>query len=444
MASETLSTAAAKRPLWQKILLGLVIGSVAGWVVQFSGLSPETIKTLTGYVRPLGDVFMRMIFMVVVPLLICALALGVSELGDLRSIGRVGLRCLLYTLILSGISVAIGLGLFALFRPGANMDPAERQLLVDTFSPQVGTLKPPEAENGGLGMWVQKVLPKNPVEDMARAFDPTYKGSGLLGVMIFALFLGVAMASIPVEKVQTVRSFLQGLFEICMKIIGYAMMIAPYGVAALMFSLTATLGLNVLSLLGQYVGVVLLGLALHLFGTYSLVLRFWAGVSPVRFFRRIVEVMLTAFSTSSSNATLPTSLRVAREELNIRPGVANFVLTLGSTANQNGTALYEGITVLFLAAAFGVDLSLDQQLTVVLVSMIAGMGVAGVPGGSLPMLAGVLVTVGVPGEAVVLIYGVDRILDMSRTVLNVTGDLVLTQLIERDVTRDASLLNETA
>jgi dicarboxylate/amino acid:cation (Na+ or H+) symporter, DAACS family len=435
----------ASWPLWQRILTGLVIGSVIGASCQVAGVDAALLKEIVSWVRPLGELFMRMIFMVVIPLLISALVLGVSELGDIKRIGRIGLRCLMYTVILSLISVAIGLALFAIFKPGAEITVAERQGLMASFGEQVEQYKNlPAAKSEGspLQVLIQKVIPKNPVEDMARAFDSTYRGPGLVGVMIFALFFGVAMAAAPREKVAVLRGFMEGLFEVSMKIIGYAMQLAPFGIAALMFSLTATIGLGVFAVLAKYVLVVLLGLALHLFGVYSLVLHFVARVNPLKFFRSITEVMLTAFSTSSSNATLPTSLRVANDKLGIQPAISSFVLTLGSTANQNGTALYEGITVLFLATVFGVDLTLTQQFLVVLVSMIAGLGVAGVPGGSLPMLAGVLVTLGIPGEAVVLIYGVDRILDMSRTVLNVTGDLVLTELVNQSATPTEDILGD--
>jgi DAACS family dicarboxylate/amino acid:cation (Na+ or H+) symporter len=201
------------------------------------------------------------------------------------------------------------------------------------------------------------------------------------------------------------------------------MKLAPYGVAALVFTVTARLGMDVVVLLGKFVLVVIGGLLIQFFITYSLVLRLAVRVSPWKFFARLEEVIITAFSTSSSNVTLPTALRVTEEKLHVPPRISRFVLTLGSTANQNGTALYEGVVVLFLAQFFGVNLTLAQQATVVLAAVLAGIGTAGVPGGSLPVIVLVLQSVGVPGEAIGVIFGVDRILDMSRTVLNVTGDI---------------------
>ena len=216
-----------------------------------------------------------------------------------------------------------------------------------------------------------------------------------------------------------------------MRIIDFAMYLAPIGVACLGFSLTATLGVDVVRSLGFYAAVVVFGLALHQFGTYSLFLKFVAGKSPRVFFRDIQEAMLTAFSTSSSNATLPVSMRVAEEKLKLPPQISRFVLTVGASANQTGTALYEGVTVMFLAQVFGVDLTLTQQVVVALMCIVAGLGTAGVPGGSLPLVVGVLVTIGVPGESIAIILGIDRLLDMCRTTLNVTGDLVCAVLVSK-------------
>jgi len=227
------------------------------------------------------------------------------------------------------------------------------------------------------------------------------------------------------DQCQTLIGWLEGLNAVSMVIIGFAMRLAPVGVACLVFAVTARLGLSFFPPLLGFVATVLLGLAIQLFVVYPLVLWWWAGRSPGEFFRDISDVMVTAFGTSSSNATLPTSLRAAQENLGLSREISNFVLTIGATGNQNGTALYEGVVVLFLAQVFRVDLTLGQQLTVVLMSILAGVGTAGVPGGSLPLIVVVLQSVGVPGEGIGIILGIDRILDMCRTVLNVTGDLAI-------------------
>jgi DAACS family dicarboxylate/amino acid:cation (Na+ or H+) symporter len=262
------------------------------------------------------------------------------------------------------------------------------------------------------------IVPRNPFEALVRAFE-----GEMLGVMFFALLVGVALVSTPRERTAGLVATLEGLYTVALRIIDLAMALAPLGVFALVFSLTARLGADVLVTLGRYVAVVLAGLALQQFGVYALLVRFAIGVSPRVFFSRMTEVMTTAFSTSSSAATLPTALRVAEERLGVPREINSFVLTVGATANQNGTALFEGITVLFLAQLFGVELSFAQQTSVVLLSILAGVGTAGVPGGSLPLIVVVLQSVGVPGEGIAVILGVDRLLDMSRTVLNVTGDV---------------------
>jgi len=275
------------------------------------------------------------------------------------------------------------------------------------------------------------IIPRNPFVDIVNAFDPNYKGGGLLAVMFFALIFGIALAAIKSERTETLTKFLEGLYDVVMKIIDFAMKLAPYGVAALIFSVSSQLGFQIISLLLLYVLVVLSALLIHLLVTYGSILKFIIKLSPIDFFKAITEVIITAFSTSSSNATLPTTLRVTSEKLNVDKDIANFVLTVGSTANQNGTALFEGITVLFLAQFYGIDLSIGQQFLVVILSIIAGVGTAGVPGGSLPMIVLVLQTVGIPAEGIGIIFGVDRLLDMSRTVVNVTGDIVLALWVDK-------------
>jgi len=287
------------------------------------------------------------------------------------------------------------------------------------------SLKPPPQPKTGLQILLD-LVPQNPVEAMVRAFE-----GEMIAVMVFALILGIALTLVDRKTAEPLLAWLQAILATVMKVIDFAMRLAPYGVAALLFTLTARFGLELLSRLGLYIATVLVGLALHQFVTYPIVLKVFARISPRVFFSRMREVMLTAFSTSSSNATLPTTLRVAEEGLGIPRSIGNFVLTLGSTLNQNGTALYEGITVLFLAQFFGIDLSLRGQITVVLLSILSGIGTAGVPGGSLPLVTALLVTVGVPAEGIGIIFGVDRLLDMCRTVLNVTGDVTVAACVAR-------------
>lgn len=373
-----------------------------------------SLLTFTAYVtEPFGRLFLQLIFMIVLPLLFSALALGVVGLGDVHTLGRIGLKTFLYTLIVTSASVLLGLTLVNFFRPGEGLAPETRAALQQTMP------APPAPATSGSGNPVLRILtaivPDNPLRAAAQG--------EMLAVMFFSLMVGVGLALSPPDKVEPFIKVLEGLYEVVMRLIDLAMRLAPYGVAALLFTLTARFGLSILKPLLGYMGVVLCGLALHLLVTYSLLVRYLGGMQPRFFFRQISEVMLTAFSTSSSNATLPTALRVTQEKLGVPRDIASFVLTLGSTANQNGTALFEGVTILFLAQFYGVSLSLGAQAFVVLISVLAGIGTAGVPGGSLPLMVPILQAVGVPGEGIGIILGVDRVLDMSRTVLNVTGDI---------------------
>jgi DAACS family dicarboxylate/amino acid:cation (Na+ or H+) symporter len=253
----------------------------------------------------------------------------------------------------------------------------------------------------------------------------------MLGVIFFTLMFGIALTRIPAHLSGPVIRGLEGIAQAIIEIIGFAMKLAPYGVAGLIFSVTSQFGFDVLRSLALYVVMVLFGLAVHQFGTLALIGKFMAGVSPRVLYSRARFMLITAFSTSSSNATLPTTLRTAEEEFGVPRQIAGFVLPLGATMNMNGTALFEGMTVLFLAQVFGVDLSIGAQLIVVIMSIITAIGAAGVPGGSIPLLVMVLVMVGVPGEGIALILGVDRILDMARTVPNVTGDLLASIVVAR-------------
>lgn len=418
--------------LHTKIFIGMITGIVAGLIVKNAGLAPETISTIVKWVEPVGKIFMNMIFMMVIPLILSALILGVAEIGDLKKLGRMGFRLLMYTLVVSFVAVMIGIVMVNSFNPGKRISNETREYLVNEFSDKAATAqKFSEANNERtVGDILVQIVPKNPIEEMARAFDPTHTGGGLLSIMFFALVFGIAMAAVGSEKTAPVRNFLESLYEIVIKVIGYAMSLAPFGVAALLFNMVLNVGADFLISLLWYVVIVLVALAIHQFVVYSIVLKYFSNRKPIQFMKDMGEVMLTAFSTSSSNATLPTAIRVSIEKLKIPKPIAHFVLTVGSTGNQNGTALFEGITVLFLAQCFNVDLSIGSQITVVLLCILAGIGTAGVPGGSLPVIVTILVSIGVPGESIALIYGVDRILDMARTTLNVSGDITAAAYIQ--------------
>jgi DAACS family dicarboxylate/amino acid:cation (Na+ or H+) symporter len=409
-------------PLHVRILIGLGVGIATGVAANAMAGGAPWLEKLTDYVtEPFGRIFLRLIFMVVLPLVFSALALGVAGLGDVGRLGRIGVKTFAYTILATGLSVALGLVLVNVIRPGTGLPEQTRAALAASAAARGPAVTPADAPVGLQA--VLAIVPDNPLKAAVNG--------DMLAVMFFSLMVGLGLAMAPRETVAPLVAVLEGLYAVVMHIIELAMRLAPYGVAALLFTLTARLGAGVLRQLATYVFVVLAGLAIHQFVTYSLIVRFLGGMSPRLFFDRIRAVMITAFSTSSSNATLPLALTTTERNLGVPREIANFVLTLGSTANQNGTALFEGVTVLFLAQFYGVELSLQSQLMVVLMSILAGVGTAGVPGGSLPLIVPVLVTVGVPAEGIGIIFGVDRLLDMCRTVLNVTGDITAAVVVAR-------------
>ncbi len=332
----------------------MIAGAVTGVAANLTmGDSPALQAFVNTVSYPAGQIFLRLIFMVVIPLVVSALTLGVAELGDVRRLGRVGVKTLAFTLVLSSVSVLIGVGLANLVKPGERLSAKSRAALMEIMGKTAGEVeKPPERETG-LQIFLD-LIPQNPVEAMVNAFR-----GDILAVMVFSLFLGVALTLVDRSKTEPLLVWLQALFEVVMKVIDIAMRLAPYGVAALLFTLMARSGLDVLAKLGLYMVTVLVGLVIHQFVTYTLMLKISVKYPPV----------------------------------------------------------------LFLAQFFGIHLSLGSQITVVLLSILAGIGTAGVPGGSLPLVMALLVTVGVPAEGIGIILGVDRILDMCRTVLNVTGDM---------------------
>ena len=406
---------------WQ-MLAGFLTGLTLGLIVHATARDARWVDLATSYVTgPIGQVFLRLLFMLVIPLLVSALIVGIAEMGEMRSLRRVGVKTLLYTLVVSGIAVAISLAGVNLLRPGDGIDPAQAHAMLDNAGEGARAIL---ARGGETPKGVDALLamvPDNIVKAMAN--------NDILAVMVFALFFGIGLMLVRTEQTKLLLSAMEGLFEVTMRLMSLVIRIAPIAIACFMFNLAAQFGWELLERLSAYVGVVLLALGLQMFGVYSLLLALGARRSPLRFFTDAQDAMLMAFATASSNATLPTAIRVAEERLHLPRRIARFVLTIGATANQNGTAMFEGITVLFLAQFFGIELDWAQQLTVMLVCILGGVGTAGVPAGSLPVVAMILGMVGVPPEGIGLVLGVDRFLDMCRTTLNVTGDLVAATVI---------------
>src|SRR3954453_7507394 len=419
--------------LHTKILIGLAVGVIAGIAVNrlLGGDHPRVVWVVDNITQPVGQLFLRLLLMIVVPLVFSSLVVGIAGIGDIRKLGSVGLKSFGYCLVISAISAVIGITLANTIKPGRRIDPNTSAALQQRYA--TDATKRVEAAKQASGAApkplmsvVETIVPKNPLYAIAGKEDPN-----MLHLMFFALMIGVAITLIPETVSGPVLRVLEGVYEITAKIIEMIMKFAPYAVACLLFNNTARFGLDLLQALAWFVVTVLLGLSLHMFGVYSLSVYFLSRISPLEFFRRIKTVMLTAFSTSSSNATLPTALRVSEQNLGVPQEINSFVLTVGATANQNGTALYEGVTVLFLAQLAGVDLTLGQQLMVVYLAILGGIGTAGVPSGSIPFIIGVLVTIGVNPALIAIILGVDRILDMCRTTLNVTGDITAATYVAR-------------
>ena len=404
-------------PLHLKVLIGFTLGAVLGLLVHFYGLEQTPLVSGLGayLLKPFGQIFLNLLFMLVIPLMFSALVLGVAELGDIASLGRLGWKTLIYTAVVTGIAVAIGLLMVNLLQPGSHMDPALVNQAMAEYAGKASDIASKGQELNFIDLLVN-IVPHNV---LAAAIDDKQK----LGVVFFALLFGIGLVMTPSPATHAFKEMLQGLFEVCMKLIGLIIRLAPYAVACFTFTLCATLGWDVIKGLAWFVATVLLALGTHMFVVLPLWVKFMGGMSPRVFFRGSQEATLTAFATASSAATLPVTLRVAEENLKLPRKVSRFVLTVGASANHHGTALFEGITVLFLAQVSGLHLPLVQQLMVVGLCILGGIGTAGIPSGSLPVIAMICSIIGLKPEGIAIILGVNTFLDMCRTALNVTGDL---------------------
>jgi DAACS family dicarboxylate/amino acid:cation (Na+ or H+) symporter len=420
--------------LHTKILIGLLVGVAGGLIANqvWGGDNPSVVWTITNITQPIGTLFLSLLLMIVVPLVFSSLVVGVAGIGDIRKLGRIGLKSFGYCLVISAISVVIGLTLAITIRPGEHIDPAVKAQLEQKFSGGAAAAteaqkKAAEAAKSDSAMMqvVKTIVPRNVFNSIAG------ENPNMLHIMFFALIIGIAITLLPAPVSAPFVGFMESLFAITSKIIDIIMKIAPYAVACLLFSNIAQFGIDLLQSLAWFVVTVLLGLSLHFFGVYSLSVWLLSKLNPIDFFRRVWTVIVTAFSTSSSNATLPTALRISEENLGVPREINSFVLTVGATANQNGTALYEGVTVLFIAQLAGVELTLGLQLMVVYTAILGGIGTAGVPSGSIPFIIGILAMIGIDPALIAIILGVDRILDMCRTTLNVVGDITAATFVAR-------------
>lgn len=420
------------------ILAGLVMGAACGAVAhRVTDRVPEWQGTLdfinTSILNPIGQIFLRLLFLVVVPLVFASLAAGVARLGDPGRLGRVAGRALVLFAITSTTATMIGLFAMNIFQPGAGFDPLIRAELMESFGAEAiqieegGSL----AGDGALTVVMQVIdvaLPRNILGAIVQM--------QMLPLIAFSLLLGVALGVQPSERRLRAVEFFDIIGDAMVFIVSVAMRLAPIAVFCLIFVVVARFGGGLLWKLAQYGAVVLVCYAIVILLLYPLLLTVLARRNPWHVLRACIPVMVTAFSTSSSNATLPTTMQFSQRDLGVRREVSGFVLPLGATINMNGTALFEGCAVLFIAQVFGINLPISDQILVLVLCVISSVGVAGVPGGSLPLLMAVMAQVGVPPTGIALILGVDRLLDMGRTVVNVMGDVVAAVCVEEAMRRN--------
>ena len=415
-----------KLSLPARVLIGFVGGSVAGaaafWWTQHGGEAGVVSVIVDSIAQPAGQLFLKFLKMLVLPLMFSALVVGVTEIGDIASLGRIGWRMLFYTALLTSIAIAVGLLVINLVQPGVGFDPAIRDSLLAANTQAAHEITATKPTLSGVQI-IMGIVPDNPIKAAANG--------DFLAVMFFAVMLGIALVLKQTPATVTFKDTVQGLLDLVMKLMELIIRLTPYAVAALMFSLTARFGTDILGRLGVYAFCVVLAIAIHMFVVLPLWVRYVGGMNVLYFFRGSEAAIITAFSTASSTGTLPTTLKVAEENLKLPPQIARFVLTIGASANHHGTALFEGLTTLFLAQCFGVDLGIGQQIIVLGLCIVGSIGTAGVPAGSLPVIAVILGYLHLPPEGIGIILGVDRFLDMCRTALNVTGDLATAVVVSK-------------
>ena len=415
-----------KLSLPARVLIGFVGGSVAGaaafWWTQHGGEAGVISVIVDSIAQPAGQLFLKFLKMLVLPLMFSALVVGVTEIGDIASLGRIGWRMLFYTALLTSIAIVVGLLVINLIQPGVGFDPAIRDSLLAANTQAAHEITATKPTLSGVQI-IMGIVPDNPIKAAANG--------DFLAVMFFAVMLGIALVLKQTPATVTFKDTVQGLLDLVMKLMELIIRLTPYAVAALMFSLTARFGTDILGRLGVYALCVVLAIAIHMFVVLPLWVRYVGGMNVLYFFRGSEPAIITAFSTASSTGTLPTTLKVAEENLKLPPQIARFVLTIGASANHHGTALFEGLTTLFLAQCFGVDLGIGQQIIVLGLCIVGSIGTAGVPAGSLPVIAVILGYLHLPPEGIGIILGVDRFLDMCRTALNVTGDLATAVVVSK-------------
>jgi len=421
--------------LWLQVLVGMILGITTGILMgpTVGWVNPGTAATVSDWLAFPGKLFLALIQMIVIPLVFASIIRGLAATEDLEQLRKMGLRVVLYFIATTAIAIIIGLVITTLIKPGTYID---SQALQTTFTAAPTTTQQPAVSEININELPQKIitlLPSNPLSSMVE--------SNMLQVVIFAMVIGVALVMMAPVQSKPMLDLLGSLQEVCMTVVRWAMLLAPIAVFGLLAQLAAKLGLDALLGMAVYVGTVLLGLLL-LFVVYLIIIYVVARQNPLEFIRSVSDVLLLAFSTSSSAAVMPLSIKTAEEKLKVRPSVSQFVIPLGATINMNGTALYQGVAALFLAQVFNIEIGLGGMVLIVFTAVGASIGAPATPGVGIVILSMVLGTVGIPASGIALIMGVDRILDMSRTAINVSGDLVAAKLMDRWVGAKASLNDE--
>lgn len=398
------------------ILIGLIAGIVLGLILQNAVDVESRNWIVKNLLNPVGIAFLRSLFMIVVPLVFTSLMTGVAQLGSTEKLGRLGGRIVAFYIATTIVAILIGQAVIMIARPG---DGVPRDVVIaaqEQFGDQINAFKK-SGEEQKQALWpglVESVIPKNIIEAMA--------GGEMLAIIFVALLSGIALMTLPKEKADLILGPADTVFEACIVVVGWIMKLAPFAVAALVAAAISFFGIGLMKNVLLYMLVVILGYGLHLFGTFGLVSKYLLRVPVKEFIKRMMPVMVTAFSTSSSNAAIPTIIRTLDKSFGVPEKITSFSIPLGATVNQNGSALFEVVAALFIAQVYGIHLGVADQLTLILLVLLTSIGVSGIPGGSIPLLMTAMATVGIPPEGIALILGVDRILDMGRSVLNAVGD----------------------
>ncbi len=409
--------------LWLKVLIGMLLGIGTGILIGpgLGWVDADLANTLGNWLALPGQLFLTLVQMIVIPLVFASVVRGLDASESLEQLKRMGLGVVFYFIVTTTVAIVIGLWITSLIKPGTyiNADLLKTVQHVTVVENSTPASVPQLAE---LPEKLITLLPSNPLTSMVEG--------QMLQVVIFAMIIGMALLMMNEKQARPMRDLIASLQEVCMTVVGWAMRLAPFAVFGLMAQLTARIGFDALIGMAVYIGTVLLGLLILLL-LYLLIVFVASRERPIVFLKSVREVMLLAFSTSSSAAVMPLTIKTVQEKLGVSTTVAQFVIPLGATINMNGTALYQGVAAVFLAQVFGIDLSIGAMLLIVVTAVGASIGSPGTPGVGMVILAMVLETVNIPAAGIVLIMGVDRILDMSRTAVNVCGDMVAARVMQR-------------